>query len=112
MFIHTPLTEQETVNIKDGKITYTFTAQTESTQFLIYKDVAGQSDVDLNVTIEKAILVEGNKVTGWSPAPEETSSALRDYNTRISSAETFIEKTKKRFLKLLLNLMLTLHLVK
>lgn len=62
VFIHTPPNgARETVNIKDGKITYTFTAQTESTQFLIYKDVAGQSDVDLNVTIEKAILVEGNK---------------------------------------------------
>ena len=42
-----------TVDIKDGKIIYTFTAQVASTQFLIYKDVAGQSNVDLNVTIEK-----------------------------------------------------------
>ena len=74
--------------------------------------MAGQSDVDLNVTIEKAILVEGNKVTGWSPAPEETSSALRDYNTRISSAETFIEKIKIKYLRLLRKLMLTLHLAK
>nr|WP_256125440.1 hypothetical protein [Staphylococcus epidermidis] len=96
VYPYSPNGARETVNIKDGKITYTFTAQTESTQFLIYKDVAGQSDVDLNVTIEKAILVEGNKVTGWSPAPEETSSALRDYNTRISSAETFIEKNKEK----------------
>ena len=50
---------------------YTFTAQAESTQFLIYKDVAGQSDVNLNVTVEKAILVEGDKITGWAPANED-----------------------------------------
>lgn len=87
---------RDTVDIKDGKITYTFTAQAESTQFLIYKDVVGQSDVDLSVTIEKAILVEGDKVTGWSPAPEDTSTVLQEYNTRISSAETFIEKNKDK----------------
>ena len=71
IFPYSPSGIRDTVDIKDGKITYTFTAQVESTQFLIYKDVAGQSNVDLNVTIEKAILVEGDKVTGWSPANED-----------------------------------------
>ncbi|WP_053040137.1 hypothetical protein [Staphylococcus haemolyticus] len=96
VYPYNPRGIRDTVDIKDGKIIYTFTAQVESTEFLIYKDVVGQSDVDLNVTIEKAILVEGNKVTGWSPAPEETSSALRDYNTRISSAETYIDQNKDK----------------
>ncbi|MCI2931428.1 hypothetical protein [Staphylococcus hominis] len=96
VYPYNPRGIRDTVDIKDGKIIYTFTAQVESTEFLIYKDVVGQSDVDLNVTIEKAILVEGNKVTGWSPAPEDTSTALQEYNTRISSAETFIEKNKDK----------------
>lgn len=74
----------DTVNIKDGRITYTFTSQAESTQFLIYKDVVGQSNVDLNVTIEKAILVEGDKVTGWTPAPEENEKRLSNMETSIS----------------------------
>ncbi|RIO88311.1 tail fiber domain-containing protein, partial [Staphylococcus haemolyticus] len=73
-----------TVNIKNSKITYTFTAQAESTQFLIYKDVAGQSDVSLDVTIENAILVKGNKVTDWSLAPRENEKRLSNMETSIS----------------------------
>ena len=79
-----PTGTRDTVNIKDGRITYTFTSQAESTQFLIYKDVVGQSNVDLNVTIEKAILVEGDKVTGWTPAPEENEKRLSNMETSIS----------------------------
>lgn len=73
---------RDTVDIKDGKITYTFTSQAESTQFLIYKDVVGQSSVDLNVTIEKAILVEGDKVTGWSPANEDVKKDIQQAETK------------------------------
>lgn len=72
---------RDVVDIKNGKITYTFTAQSESTQFLIYKDVAGQSNVDLNVTIEKAILVEGDKVTSWSPANEDVKKDIQQAET-------------------------------
>ncbi|WP_347133588.1 phage tail spike protein [Staphylococcus hominis] len=72
---------RDTVDIKDGKIIYTFTAQAASTQFLIYKDVAGQSNVDLNVTIEKAILVEGDKVTGWAPANEDVKKDIQQAET-------------------------------
>lgn len=72
---------RDTVNIKDGKITYTFIAQAESTQFLIYKDVVGQSSVGLNVTIEKAILVEGDKVTGWAPANEDVKKDIQQAET-------------------------------
>ena len=78
---YTPSGTRDTVDIKDGKIIYTFTAQAESTQFLIYKDVAGQSNVDLNVTVEKAILVEGDKVTGWSPANEDVKKDIQQAET-------------------------------
>ncbi|MFY0484507.1 phage tail spike protein [Staphylococcus haemolyticus] len=81
IFPYSPSGIRDTVDIKDGKITYTFTAQSESTQFLIYKDVAGQSNVDLNVTIEKAILVEGDKVTGWSPANEDVKKDIQQAET-------------------------------
>ncbi len=77
IFPYNPSGTRDTVDIKDGKITYTFTAQSESTQFLIYKDVAGQSNVDLNVTIEKAILVEGDKVTGWALANEDIKKQIQ-----------------------------------
>ncbi|MCI2894386.1 phage tail spike protein [Staphylococcus hominis] len=84
VYPYNPSGIRDTVDIKDGKITYTFTAKAESTQFLIFKDVAGQSNVDLNVTIERAILVEGDKVTGWSPAPEENEKRLSNMETSIS----------------------------
>lgn len=96
IYPYTPAGKLTTVNIINNKIKYTFTANSESTKLLVYKDVAGQSDVTLDIIIKKAILVKGNKVTGWSPAPEETSSALRDYNTRISSAETYIDQNKDK----------------
>ena len=53
IFPYNPSGTRYTVDIEDGKITYTFTAKVESTEFLIYKDVAGQSNADLNVIIEK-----------------------------------------------------------
>lgn len=81
VFPYNPNGTRDIVDIKDGKITYTFTAQSESTQFLIYKDVAGQSNVDLEVIIEKAILVEGDKVTGWSPANEDIKEDIQQAET-------------------------------
>ena len=90
IFPYNPSGIRDTVDIKDGKITYTFTAQSESTQFLIYKDVAGQSNVDLNVTIEKAILVEGDKVTGWAPANE-------DIKKQIQQSQQEAEKASKAY---------------
>lgn len=78
---YNPSGTRYTVDIEDGKIIYTFTAQAASTQFLIYKDVAGQSNVDLNVTIEKAILVEGDKVTGWAPANEDVKKDIQQAET-------------------------------
>lgn len=90
IFPYNPSGTRDTVDIKDGIITYTFTAQSESTQFLIYKDVAGQSNVDLNVTIEKATLVEGDKVTGWSPANQ-------DVKRQIQQSQQEAEKAAKAY---------------
>ncbi|OHQ78783.1 hypothetical protein HMPREF2741_11540 [Staphylococcus sp. HMSC074C12] len=92
IFPYSPSGIRDTVDIKDGKITYTFTAQVESTQFLIYKDVAGQSNVDLNVTIEKAILVEGDKVTGWSPANEDVKKDIQQAET---NAKNYTDEYKR-----------------
>lgn len=92
IFPYSPSGIRDTVDIKDGKITYTFTAQVESTQFLIYKDVAGQSNVDLNVTIEKAILVEGDKVTGWSPANQDVKKDIQQAET---NAKAYTDAYKK-----------------
>lgn len=92
VFPYNPDGTRDIVDIKDGKITYTFTAQSESTQFLIYKDVAGQSNVDLEVIIEKAILVEGDKVTGWSPANEDIKEDIQQAET---NANAYTDAQKK-----------------
>ncbi|WP_419791573.1 phage tail spike protein [Staphylococcus chromogenes] len=92
VFPYNPDGTRDIVDIKDGKITYTFTAQSESTQFLIYKDVAGQSNVDLEVIIEKAILVEGDKVTGWSPANEDIKEDIQQAET---NAKAYTDAQKK-----------------
>lgn len=92
VYPYNPSGTRDTVEIKDGKIIYTFTAQAESTQFLIYKDVAGQSNVDLNVTIEKAILVEGDKVTGWAPANEDVKKDIQQAET---NAKAYTDEYKR-----------------
>ncbi|WP_180553596.1 phage tail spike protein [Staphylococcus haemolyticus] len=92
VYPYNPSGIRDTVDIKDGKITYTFIAQSDSTEFLIYKDVAGQSNVDLNITIEKAILVEGDKVTGWSPANEDVKEDIQQAET---NAKAYTDAYKK-----------------
>lgn len=92
IFPYSPSGIRDTVDIKDGKIMYTFTAQAESTQFLIYKDVAGQSDVNLNVTVEKAILVEGDKITGWAPANEDVKKDIKQAET---NAKNYTDEYKR-----------------
>ena len=92
VYPYNPSGIRDTVDIKDGKITYTFIAQSESTEFLIYKDVAGQSNVDLNVTIEKAILVEGDKVTGWAPANEDVKKDIKQAET---NAKNYTDEYKR-----------------
>ncbi|TRL69761.1 phage tail spike protein [Staphylococcus haemolyticus] len=92
VYPYNPSGTRDTVDIKDGKITYTFTAKVESTEFLIYKDVAGQSNVDLDVTIEKAILVEGDKVTGWAPANEDVK---KDIQQAEANAKNYTDDYKR-----------------
>lgn len=92
VYPYNPSGTRDTVDIKDGKITYTFTAEVESTEFLIYKDVAGQSNADLDVTIEKAILVEGDKVTGWMPANEDVKKDIQQAET---NAKNYTDEYKR-----------------
>ena len=54
--------------------------------------MAGQSNVDLNVTIEKAILVEGDKVTGWAPANEDVKSDIQQAET---NAKNYTDEYKR-----------------
>ncbi|MBY6178277.1 hypothetical protein KUW03_03060, partial [Staphylococcaceae bacterium DP2N0-1] len=92
VYPYNPSGIRDTVDIKDGQIAYTFMAQSESTEFLIYKDVAGQSNVDLNVTVEKAILVEGDKVTGWAPANEDVKKDIQQAET---NAKAYTDEYKR-----------------
>lgn len=92
VYPYNPNGKRDTVDIKDGKIIYTFTAQSESTEFLVYKDIVGQSNVDLNVTIEKAILVEGDKVTGWMPANEDVRKDIQQAET---NAKAYTDEYKR-----------------
>ncbi|PTK30845.1 hypothetical protein BUZ49_05270 [Staphylococcus hominis] len=92
VYPYNPNGKRDTVDIKDGKIIYTFTARSESTEFLVYKDIAGQSNVDLNVTIEKAILVEGDKVTGWMPANEDVKKDIQQAET---NAKNYTDEYKR-----------------
>lgn len=93
------------VDIIEGKIKVTFVAKVESSAFLVYKDVAGISAHTLNVNITNAILVEGNKVGGYLPAPEDvqsqidtTNNTLSSYKTTIESNNSFIEQNKNQIL--------------
>ena len=92
VYPYNPSGIRDTVDIKDGQIAYTFMAQSESTEFFIYKDVAGQSNVDLNVTVEKAILVEGDKVTGWAPANEDVKKDIQQAET---NAKAYTDEYKR-----------------
>lgn len=91
------------LNIENGKISYTFEAKTPSADFLIYKDAIGSSSFNLDVTINNAILVEGNKTSGYLPAPEEvqsqidsTNNTVNSYATKIEANSSFIEQNKDR----------------
>lgn len=81
VYPYSPRGNRDNVKIENGKVNHTFTATAESTQFLVYKDIAGQSLSTLDVTIEKAILVKGDKISGWQPSNS-------DIKNKISQAET------------------------
>lgn len=71
VYPYNPAGDRKDLEIQDGKVKYTFEATSESKNLLVYKDVAGQSNSDLNVHIENAILVEGNKIGNYQKAPQE-----------------------------------------
>ena len=61
--------------------------------FLFIKDVAGQSNADLNVIIEKAILVEGDKVTGWALANEDIKTNTTITTRSRSNSKSICRRT-------------------
>lgn len=69
--------------IESNRVTYTFTAKVPSTEFLAYKDVAGQSSYMLDTTYKNAILVEGNRAGDYQEAPEDTDQKLTTMKTEI-----------------------------
>ena len=87
---------------KKFKATKTFTTPSSFKNNLNFLAYAGYylandgSRIYPSVTISNLKLETGNIVSDWTPAPEDTSTTLQDYNTRISSAETFIEKNKDK----------------
>ncbi|OHQ28942.1 hypothetical protein HMPREF2548_05235 [Staphylococcus sp. HMSC067G10] len=88
----------EITNIGNKKFRYKYTTKITKTsgtnsRWAIYAYNNNNGD---KFSIENIKIEKGNKATDWTPAPEDTSTTLQDYNTRISSAETFIEKNKDK----------------
>lgn len=97
-----PVTPDKTFIGKKFKVTKTFTTPSgfeNNLNFLAYAGYGETKDgkrVYPSTTISKLKLETGNIASDWTPAPEDTSTVLQEYNTRISSAETFIEKNKDK----------------
>lgn len=97
-----PVTPDKTFIGKKFKVTKTFTTPSSfenNLNFLAYAGYGETKDgkrVYPSTTISKLKLETGNIASDWTPAPEDTSTVLQEYNTRISSAETFIEKNKDK----------------
>lgn len=88
------LDTQNSKGIYTGTFNWVADSSATNDKIRVYTFYNGVTGVDS--TIEWIKLEIGNKATDWSPAPEDTSTALQEYNTRISSAETFIEKNKDK----------------
>lgn len=97
-----PVTPDKTFIGKKFKVTKTFTTPSSfenNLNFLAYASYGETKDgkrVYPSATISNLKLETGNIASDWTPAPEDTSTTLQEYNTRISSAETFIEKNKDK----------------
>ena len=72
-----------TVPIENNRIKVSFVAKAESTQLLLYKDVAGQSPYTLDTVFKNTMLVEGNKIGDYEQAPEDTDQRLTTMQTSI-----------------------------
>lgn len=99
IYPYTPAGVRQDVKINNGKVLVTFIATVASTRILVYKDVAGKSNSNLNVRIANAMLVKGNKVTDYTQAPEETEKRLTNYETSINQNGKDIQQraTKEEF---------------
>lgn len=96
------------VPIIDDKIKLTFKAKVPSERILLYKDIAGQSSYKLDTTFKNTILVKGNKIGDYAPAPEDlkqdflntagenTENALKPITTRVTTNETNISELDKQ----------------
>ena len=96
------------VPIIDNKIKLTFKAKVPSERILLYKDIAGQSSNELDTTFKNTILVKGNKVGDYAPAPveleqnfiniakENTDNALKPITTKVTTNETNISELDKK----------------
>lgn len=97
-----PVTPDKTFIGKKFKVTKTFTTPSSfenNLNFLAYASYGETKDgkrVYPSATISNLKLETGNIASDWTSAPEDTSTTLQEYNTRISSAETFIEKNKDK----------------
>ncbi|OAO08676.1 phage tail spike protein [Staphylococcus cohnii] len=87
------------VPIENNRIKVSFVAKAESTELLLYKDVAGQSPHTLDTNFKNTILVEGNKIGDYEQAPEETEQRLTTMQTSIEQNGTEINAraTKEEF---------------
>ncbi|MGD3158270.1 phage tail spike protein [Staphylococcus cohnii] len=96
---YTPDNGLITVPIENNRIKVSFVAKVESTQLLLYKDVAGQSPHTLDTNFKNTMLVEGNKIGDYEQAPEETEQRLTTMQTSIEQNGTDINAraTKEEF---------------
>ena len=88
-----------TVPIENNRIKVSFIPKVESTQLLLYKDIAGQSSYELDTVFKNTMLVEGNKIGDYEQAPEETEQTLTTMQTQINQNGTDINAraTKEEF---------------
>lgn len=80
---YTPNGIEQRVDIIQGKISKSFVATVESTEMIVYKDIAGSPSTRTNVKVINAMLVEGNKAGDYSQAPKEQEERLETMETSI-----------------------------
>jgi phage minor structural protein len=107
---YTPNGIEQRVDIIQGKISKSFVATVESTEMIVYKDIAGSPSTRTNVKVINAMLVEGNKAGDYSQAPKEQEERLETMETSIEqngkdislkASEEELNKTKQTLSKTL-----------
>ncbi len=79
---NTPIVELEANEAKRVVVT-----EKRSTSFLQLQFRAASTGRYVDVALWRAQVEEGNKVTPWSPAPEDTDEAINEVSGRVTSAE-------------------------